>query len=261
MSIIGARPVTILYTASLSGQLTLLPTLFTRIQMEKSRASGPTLLVDMGRSCAPDTWICTATRGIGMLVAMDAMGYDAFHIGPADSLYSQPGPVQHLRKTILTPLAAGPWTATLRRADIGVMFTPRGSAEQTASTLSLAERGEQDAQGGNKSATQKISVLFDDEIDLLVTLALTDTGRVAVGWRDEPTPCRTLLLDAGKDALLLGRLDIALLPDPPYIRLLSQERIHLPQEVEGLSPHPSIMSVVEFVQSEARYTERKRTEP
>src|SRR5713226_1788509 len=98
--------VALLYTASLGGRLELLPRLMTRIRQERTR---PTLLVDLGRSCAPGTWICDATGGRGMLVAMDAMGYDAFHIGPGDLLYMQPAMVNQLRQIILTPLAAGPW--------------------------------------------------------------------------------------------------------------------------------------------------------
>src|SRR5512142_2385980 len=104
-------PVSLLYTAALEGRLALLPRLLTRIKQERAAIHGIPLLVDLGRSCTADAWICEATGGRGMLVAMDAMGYDAFHIGPQDMLYTQPAAVDQLRAVIQTPLAAGPWTA------------------------------------------------------------------------------------------------------------------------------------------------------
>src|SRR5689334_19491361 len=102
--------VAVLYTAALSGQLHLLPRLMTRIRQERYNSPGPSLLVDLGRSCISTTWICEVTDGRGMLVAMDGMGYDAFHIGAADPLYLQPATVMQLREVLLTPLAAGPWS-------------------------------------------------------------------------------------------------------------------------------------------------------
>lgn len=227
MAITSETTATILYTAALAGRIDILPTLFNRIQQEKSRAQGFSVLVDLGCSCAAEAWICESTHGIGMLVAMDAMGYDAFHIGPADPLYTQPGPVQHLRGTILTPLAAGPWTATIHRADVGVTFA---------------------SQPGQPAP----------DIDLVVVPGLTGTARVETGWSEQPGPYRTLVLDPGRIEPLLGRLDIALLPDPPYSRILGQEEIRLPEGLLGTLPNPTIVSVIEFVQSEARYAERKR---
>src|SRR5258708_23856682 len=96
----------LLYTASLGGRVELLPRLMTRIPQERLAHTGPALLVDLGRSCDGASWICEATDGRGMLVAMDAMGYDVFHIGASDALYSQPAVVQQLRAVFNTPLAA-----------------------------------------------------------------------------------------------------------------------------------------------------------
>ena len=115
-------PVTLMYTAALEGRLELLPMLFTRIREERATISGIPLLVDMGRSCAPDAWVCDATDGRGMLVAMDAMGYDAFHIGPQDILYTRPMQVEQLRSVIQTQLAAGPWRAVVSRKEHTFVF-------------------------------------------------------------------------------------------------------------------------------------------
>src|SRR5258707_1922790 len=124
---------TILYTAGLGGRLELLPGLMTRIRAEKTTISGLVILLDLGRSCDVASWICEATDRRGMLVAMDAMGYDAFHIGPQDSLYTQPALVQQMREVILTPLPAGPWTATVHLGDLTPPFanTPSTSIMKT----------------------------------------------------------------------------------------------------------------------------------
>lgn len=88
-------PVTLLYTHNLRGDLDLLPRLYTFIRHLKALrvdddddvmlcAVQPqarrTLLLDLGGSCAPDAWHCAATEGRSMLIALDAMGYDAANI-------------------------------------------------------------------------------------------------------------------------------------------------------------------------------------
>src|SRR5476649_1627727 len=121
------EPTTImlLYTAALGGRVEMLPRLMTRIRQERAAHAGPALLVDLGRSCEGGGWLCEATDGRGMLVTMDAMGYDAFHIGAADALYSQPAVVQQLRQVINTPLAAGPWFGKATRKGLICCFAAR----------------------------------------------------------------------------------------------------------------------------------------
>jgi hypothetical protein len=216
----------LLYTASLGGQLELLPKLMTRIRQERTAATGPTLLVDLGKSCAVESWICNTTDGRGMLVAMDAMGYDAFHIGAADPLYTQPGTVQALLGVIQTPLAAGPWHGVSKRKGL---------------VISISARLDQRPMG-------------PDPVDLHVVLQLGKYERADVDYDGQT---RFLMLDGGwtDNTPLLGRLDIALLPDDPYIRVVSQSRLDLPT---NLMPDPSITGIIEFVESEARQAERKR---
>lgn len=221
-------PITLLYTAALEGQLALLPRLFTCLRQERVSASGPVLLVDLGRSCVPGAWLCDSTGGRGMLVAMDAMGYDAFHIGPLDMLYMQPAMVNQLRQIILTPLAAGPWIATVHRAELTFTFA---NAAQLPSTNT-------------------------DSSDLLIGLRLSDRRQVEAIWQQSR---RVLLLDGGavETSPLLGRLDAELLPTPPYIRMLDHRFLTLSGEE---LPDPTIAGVIEFVESEARYAERKRSQ-
>jgi hypothetical protein len=207
---------------ALGGRLDLLPRLFTRIRQERAAIQGIALLVDLGRSCLPGTWICDATGGRGMLVAMDAMGYDAFHIGPADGLYTQPALVQQLRTVIQTPLAAGPWKAQVSRLEKAFVIasTPDGS----------------------------------DQADLVIALRLSAVPQTGVAWRESR---RTLFFDPGRlsEEPLLGRLDVLLLEESPYIELGDQAQLDLPAD---LLPDPTITGVVEFVESEARYAQRKR---
>ena len=215
--------VALLYTASLSGRLELLPKLMTRIRQERT---GPTLLVDLGRSCAPDAWICDATGGRGMLVAMDAMGYDAFHIGPGDALYTQPAIVEQLRGVILTPLAAGPWSGVARRSGMVFRFAARVDSVPPNA----------------------------EPADLTIALRL---GKYAAADVEADGERRMLTLDGGWTSAdpLLGRLDIALLPETPYIRVVSQAQLAIRDD---LTLDPTISSVIEFVESEARFAERKR---
>jgi hypothetical protein len=90
----------ILYTANLRGNLELLPRLYTFIKQLRRdvirfapededevmvcHVQPPTppriLLLDLGDSCAPDAWHCAATGGRSMLIALDAMGYDAANV-------------------------------------------------------------------------------------------------------------------------------------------------------------------------------------
>jgi hypothetical protein len=89
----------ILYTANIQGDLTLLPRLYTFIKSLQAdiRHFEPedenevmlcavqprplqTLLLDLGDSCAADVWHCAATGGRSTLIALDAMGYHAANV-------------------------------------------------------------------------------------------------------------------------------------------------------------------------------------
>jgi hypothetical protein len=68
--------INLLYTANLRGDLELLPKMYTFIKALRGELS-PTVLVDLGNSCAEDLWHCDATEGRSMLIAFDSMGYTA----------------------------------------------------------------------------------------------------------------------------------------------------------------------------------------
>lgn len=75
------KPLVVLYTASIRGDLDLLPRLHTFIRQLKSQlVQHRTLLLDLGDSCAAGVWHCDLTDGRSTLIVLDAMGYDAANV-------------------------------------------------------------------------------------------------------------------------------------------------------------------------------------
>lgn len=85
-------PLTLLYTANIGGDLSLLPALHTFIRQIKAQPVDDEntvricatenlpqqyVLVDLGAACATDVWHCEVTGGRSALMVMDAMGYQA----------------------------------------------------------------------------------------------------------------------------------------------------------------------------------------
>lgn len=226
--IIRPVPIRILYSAALRGQLELLPRLHTYFSAQRQTAPGISVLVDLGQSCAAGVWICQSTSGRGMLVAMDALGYDAFHIGQADALYHFPQLVNQIKQVIVTPLAAGQWTASLQRGGIKIRICNGKNLELIANDR-------------------------PDTVDLILGLGLGSAPEVKPIWK---APCRLLSVVGGEsESLILGQVDITLLPDPPYIQIEENRMLTLPPET---LPNPTITGVIDFVISEARQAERKR---
>lgn len=226
--------VSLIYTAALDGQIALLPRLSTRIKQERQR--GPLLLADLGRSCAPGVWICESTGGRGMLVAMDGIGYDAFHIGALDMLYHYPALVDQIRHIVGTPFAAGPWSCSVRRGALSVVF----------------------ANGQNLEA---VAAQQPAEVDLVIGLRLGETSLVEGLQieRAQGKPISCLRVDGGiapgQRGPVLVRIHMALWPEAPYLGILDQASLDLPDD---LPPDPTLSGVIDFVQDEARQAERKR---
>jgi hypothetical protein len=219
-------PLSLFYTAALHGDLALLPRLFTFLRQQRAAVQGISLLVDMGCACTPEAWICQATDGRGMLVAMDGMGYDAFHVGVRDPLYRRPDLIEGLQRLIVTGFAAGPWSAVINRQGLHICFANGAQMARAAAEAPLA--------------------------DVLIGLRYTDQAVIQAEWR---APQRWVFLDCGDEQRHIGRVDLTLLPDAPYIKVLGQTALGLP---EGTPPDPTMTGVIDFVQSEARYAERKR---
>lgn len=75
----------VFYTGGLRGALRLLPRLHTFIRALKNRLIMPALLLDLGDSCAPESWHCAATDGRSMLIALDALGCQAARVEGLDA--------------------------------------------------------------------------------------------------------------------------------------------------------------------------------
>jgi hypothetical protein len=227
----SALTLRLFYTAALNGQIDLLPRLFTYLRGQRAAFPGPSLLVDCGLSCASGTWICESTDGRAMLVAMDGMGYDAFHIGPADPLYRAPHTVDQVRRIVVTGFAAGPWAALVNKQGLVIQVVNGANLARA-----VGEAG--------------------PETDLVVGLRLSDEPASSATWEGGH---RVVLFDPGlpPDATspLIGWVDISLSPESPYVGIIERGVLTLPA---GTPPDASMTGVIEFVQAEARYAERKR---
>jgi len=102
----SAPSLTLLYTANLAGQLALLPRLFTLIRQVRAAANGPLALIDLGGSCASDSWECAATEGRAALVVFDTMGYAAARLTEAESRQLSCAAAARLRASIGMPICA-----------------------------------------------------------------------------------------------------------------------------------------------------------
>lgn len=226
-----ATDLRLIYTVALGGKIDVLPRLFAYVKQVRAAVSYPSLLVDLGAACLPNTWLCDATDGRGMLVAMDSLGYDAFHIGGRDPLYARPDIVEGLQRSIVTRFAAGPWSSTVTRHTLTIALV------NGVNLLAMADR--------TPAST-----------DLIIGLRYTDEAIQVAQWRD---PHRLLLLDCGAGSARIGWLDLHLSADEPQIRVLGSQMLDLPDALpHNLAPDPTITGVIEFVLSEARYAERKR---
>ncbi len=74
------KPLSLLYTAGIAGDLALLPRLFTFIQQLKATMPQPALLLDLGGSCRAESWHCRVTGNRSTLIALDGMGYHAANV-------------------------------------------------------------------------------------------------------------------------------------------------------------------------------------
>ena len=71
---------TLLYTANLHGDLTLLPRLHTFLRQWRGHPAGRVLLLDAGNACDSAVWHCDVTGGRSALLVLDAMGYQAANV-------------------------------------------------------------------------------------------------------------------------------------------------------------------------------------
>ncbi len=220
---------TVFYTVSLRGELRVLPYLQTLIAQERARNNGPALLVDLGESCRADWPICRATEGRAALVALDGMGYDAFFLSQEEPLTRDANTLGKLRDTVLTAVLLPGEAVTLRKK-IG--------EEQYVNVCVVG--GEHEPQDES-----------DADLTLLLSRGLPLASRV--------TETGAVVIEDRREARIpeLGRVDIRVTEsdDGRIVEITAQARIAIPA---GIRPDASILSVVEFVESEAAQAARRR---
>ena len=113
--------VTFLATAHLSGDLALLPRLFTLIRQERNSAQGPVVLLDLGDTCVAEAWVCRATEGRAPFLVLDSMGYDGAVIGGPERAPIPPSSLRLLAGRVLMPVII--WNRPRALAKRGVTFT------------------------------------------------------------------------------------------------------------------------------------------
>ncbi len=136
--------VTVLYTAFLDGDLDLLPRLATLMRQHAAKpGAGRVVRLDLGGACSTANWHCAASEGRSMLLALDAIGYDAAN---ADGYLTDAGRAGLLAmgdSLHIAPLsAAALWQIAPPSADqpgLAVALSPGHGTHLEGGVLHLAE--------------------------------------------------------------------------------------------------------------------------
>jgi len=132
--------VTLLYTANLQGELALLPRLFTLIQQARHAAKGPTLLLDLGDSCALSAWVCQATHGRAPFLVFDSMGYDAALIGGPERVPIPPSALRRLVADLVMPVVVWNRARTLQKRGVEFTLAPGNAPAPSGAPVVRVER-------------------------------------------------------------------------------------------------------------------------
>lgn len=141
----------LVYTANVRGNLSLLPRLYTVMQTLQHPPQSQRLLLDLGQSCDADTWHCAATGGRSAAVVLDGMG---FHAANVQGLLTAEARMKLKGVTTLAPVDdRSPWrydvppvrdegvivsTVPTPALRLCILLTPAESTRLTDRVLSLA---------------------------------------------------------------------------------------------------------------------------
>lgn len=112
--------ITLLCTATLSGDLDRFARLGTLLHRARRAAAGPVFALDLGGSGAAEDWLCRVTEGRAPFVVLDAMGYDLAVTGGPEGSVLSPASLARLRETVTMTLL--PWQTSARLARGDVVF-------------------------------------------------------------------------------------------------------------------------------------------
>lgn len=194
--------ITLLYTYNIQGDLGLLPRLFTFIRQLRRAIPDESrfLLVDLGKSCAPEVWHCGITQGRSTLIVLDAMGY---HAANTNGVLS---PISRLK--LVDQVTLGLVDDTHPHQDGEILFTSKQTTPDAALQIIL---------------TPKDTTTLQDNTLILATIDKAQVGQVTLRDGD-----------------------------------ITEAAIHtLPKNT---APEPTIAGAVDFVESEARYFEKRQND-
>lgn len=227
--------ITVLYTGNLRGDLALLPRMYSFIKQLRAHYSeeavtlceddpapanpiGKVLLLDLGDSCSPDVWHCEITGGRSTLVVLDGMGYDAANVSGFLANDAREKLGDMLRLALVDE--AHEWM----HEGIVVTSTPSENGENTI------------------PASQNVKGA-EDEVRLTVLL------QPAAATHFEHNVLTLAPVEA-------GQIGVARLCTKKYPYELEEHTIFdLPRRTQ---PDPTIAGIVDFVISEAKYTQKRR---
>ncbi len=132
--------VTLLYTANVQGELALLPRLFTLVQQARRATDGPTLLLDLGDSCALNAWVCQATHGRAPFLVFDSMGYDAALIGGPERVPIPPTALRRLVGDLVMPVVVWNRARTLQKRGVEITLAPGNAPAPTKEPVVRVDR-------------------------------------------------------------------------------------------------------------------------
>ena len=233
--------VTLLYTSRLRGRIQPLPRLFSLLQRERAAArqiASTVIVLDLGESCAVNDWLCQATAGRALLVAMDAFGADGFYLDRADPLSADPNVLAKLRAVIVTPVFSEHQPLTINKRIINA---------DSDSTLPIR------IAGGDMQLPAETS--NPDLVPFTLTIRVSRDIPDSEAVRYDPNSQTLWVVDVENDQASrpvgLERITLA-----RYRNGAVQVKHQHLEVTSDLPPDPTVSGVVDFVLGEAGYAAR-----
>ncbi len=263
-------PLTILYTYGLRGDLDVLPKLYSFLRqlqahyreevvpvcsLDPAQAPGRVLLLDLGDSCAAEVWHCEVTGGRSTLVVLDGMGYDAARVDEAAVKRAKLGGGVRIALVDGENPAEIEDVAITAEADQGDSATPPPRPSVASPPrIQGGARTPIVAHAGRVKSGDGESVSNPGEVLAAQVLTRPYGLQIVLRPADETRLDGSVLRLA---AISGGQVGAAQLTRLIGRWSLTTHEIHdLPRRV---LPDPTISASVEFVLSEARYAQQRKT--